>query len=188
MDNIKLYKKITLEIIQCLKDDKIEELEILFEKREKILQEEKNNKNFKDLMINIGIIDLDKTIKNLLNQNMIKIKLEIQKQKLSTITNNTYINNNQQKINIFSIFLSSMEKTASTTACSSPWRTISLLALPPRENPSASMIRDFPAPVSPVRIFKPFPKTTSDSCIRATFLMLIYSSINYAPYQLCIIR
>lgn len=101
MDNIKLYKKITLEIIQCLKDDKIEELEILFEKREKILQEEKNNKNFKDLMINIGIIDLDKTIKNLLNQNMIKIKLEIQKQKISTITNNTYINNNQQKINIF---------------------------------------------------------------------------------------
>ena len=101
MDNIKLYKKITLEIIQCLKDDKIEELEILFEKREKILQEEKNNKNFKDLMINIGIIDLDKTIKNLLNQNMIKIKLEIQKQKLSTITNNTYINNNQQKINTF---------------------------------------------------------------------------------------
>ena len=101
MDNIKLYKKITLEIIQCLKDDKIEELEILFEKREKILQEEKNNKNVKDLMINIGIIDLDKTIKNLLNQNMIKIKLEIQKQKLSTITNNTYINNNQQKINIF---------------------------------------------------------------------------------------
>lgn len=101
MDNIKLYKKITLEIIQCLKDDKIEELEILFEKREKILQEEKNNKNFKDLMINIGKIDLDKTIKNLLNQNMIKIKLEIQKQKLSTITNNTYINNNQQKINIF---------------------------------------------------------------------------------------
>ena len=101
MDNIKLYKKITLEIIQCLKDDKIEELEILFEKREKILQEEKNNKNFKDLMINIGIIDLDKTIKNLLNQNMIKIKLEIQKEKLSTITNNTYINNNQQKINIF---------------------------------------------------------------------------------------
>ena len=98
---ILLYKKITLEIIQCLKDDKIEELEILFEKREKILQEEKNNKNFKDLMINIGIIDLDKTIKNLLNQNMIKIKLEIQKQKLSTITNNTYINNNQQKINIF---------------------------------------------------------------------------------------
>ena len=101
MDNIKLYKKINLEIIQCLKYDKIEELEILFEKREKILQEEKNNKNFNDLLINIGIIDLDKTIKNLLNQNMIKIKLEIQKQKLSTITNNTYINNNQQKINIF---------------------------------------------------------------------------------------
>ena len=101
MDNIKLYKKITLEIIQCLKDDKIEELEILFEKREKILQEEKNNKNFKDLMINVGIIDLDKTIKELLHQNMIRTKLEIQKHRLSTITNNSYMNNNTQKINIF---------------------------------------------------------------------------------------
>ena len=101
MDNIKLYKQITLEIIQCLKDDKIEELDTLFEKREKILQQEKNNKNFKYSMINLGIIDLDKTIKDLLHQNMIKTQLEIQKHKLSTITNNTYINNNQQKINIF---------------------------------------------------------------------------------------
>ena len=51
-------------------------------------------------MINIGIIDLDKMIKELLHKNMIKTKLEIQNHKLSTITNNTYINN-QQKINIF---------------------------------------------------------------------------------------
>ena len=48
MDNIKLYKQITLEIIQCLKDDKIEELDTLFEKREKILQQEKNNKNLEN--------------------------------------------------------------------------------------------------------------------------------------------
>ena len=80
MDNVNLYKKITLEIIQCL---------------------EKDNKNFKKCMIELGIIDLDKTIKNLLHQNMIKTKLEIQKHKLSTVTNNCYMNNNQQKINIF---------------------------------------------------------------------------------------
>ena len=101
MDNVNLYKEITLQIIKCLKEDKIDDLEDLFESRQNILQKEIDNKNFKDSMINIGIIDLDKNIKNLLNQNMIKIKLEIQKQKLSTITNNTYINNNQQKINIF---------------------------------------------------------------------------------------
>lgn len=101
MDNVNLYKNITLEIIQCLKDDKLEVLEELFESRQNILEKEKGNKKFKESMINIGIIDLDKTIKDLLHQNMIKTKLEIQKHKLSTVTNNTYINNNQQKINIF---------------------------------------------------------------------------------------
>ncbi len=41
MDNIKLYKKITLEIIQCLKDDKIEELEILLKKEKKSYKKKK---------------------------------------------------------------------------------------------------------------------------------------------------
>jgi len=101
MDNVNLYKDITLEIIQCLKDDKLEQLEDLFESRQDILDEENDNKEFKESMINIGIIDLDKTIKELLHQNMIKTKLEIQKHKISTLTNNCYMNNNKQKINIF---------------------------------------------------------------------------------------
>jgi len=101
MDNVNLYKNITLEIIQCLKDDKLEQLEDLFESRQDILDEENDNKEFKESMINMGIIDLDKTIKDLLHQNMIKTKLEIQKHKISTLTNNCYMNNNKQKINIF---------------------------------------------------------------------------------------
>lgn len=101
MNNVNLYKEITLEIIKCLQEDKLEQLESLFESRENILDEEKDNKNFKESMIEFGIIDLDKTIKDLLHQNMIKTKLEIQKHRLSTVTNNTYMNNNQQKINIF---------------------------------------------------------------------------------------
>lgn len=101
MDNVNLYKEITLEIIQCLKDDKLELLEDLFERRQDILDKEKNNKEFKEYMIKVGIVDLDKSIKDLLHQNMIKTKLEIQRHKLSTVTNNTYINNSQKKINIF---------------------------------------------------------------------------------------
>ena len=101
MDNFNLYKEITLEIIQCLKDDKLEVLEGLFELRQDILDKEKNNKEFKEYMIKVGIVDLDKSIKDLLHQNMIKTKLEIQRHKLSTVTNNTYINNSQKKINIF---------------------------------------------------------------------------------------
>lgn len=101
MNNVNLYKEITLEIIKCLKEESIDNLDALFKRRENILDEEKDNKNFKESMINIGIIELDKTIKDLLHQNMIKTKLEIQKHRLSTVTNNTYMNNNQQKINIF---------------------------------------------------------------------------------------
>lgn len=101
MNNVNLYKEITLEIIKCLKEENIDNIDALFKRRENILDEEKDNKNFKESMINIGIIDLDKTIKDLLHQNMIKTKLEIQKHRLSTVTNNTYMNNNQQKINIF---------------------------------------------------------------------------------------
>ena len=101
MNNIDLYKKLTLEIIQCLKEDNIEQVDDLFKKRESILKEEKDNKTFKDSMINIGIIDLDKEIRVLLEQNMLKTKLEIQKHKISTITNNSYMNNTQEKINIF---------------------------------------------------------------------------------------
>ena len=101
MNNVDLYKKITLEIIQCLKEDNIDKVDDLFEKRENILKEEKDNKIFKDSMINIGIIDLDKEIRVLLEQNMLKTKLEIQNHKLSTITNNSYIINSQKKINIF---------------------------------------------------------------------------------------
>lgn len=96
MDNVNLYKEITLQIIKCLKEDKIDDLEDLFESRQNILQKEIDNKNFKDSMINIGIIDLDKNIKELLHQNMIKTKLEIKNHRLSTITNNIYINNSQK--------------------------------------------------------------------------------------------
>lgn len=101
MDNVKLYKEITLEIIKCLKEDNLEVLQELFDKRENILEVEKDNKEFKESMIRLGIIDLDNTIKKLLHQNMIKTKLEIQKHRLSTITNNSYMNTNTQKINIF---------------------------------------------------------------------------------------
>ena len=91
MENVNLYKEITLEIIKYLKENKLEQLEDLFEKRQNLLEEEKDNKEFKESMIELGIIDLDKTIKELLHQNMIKTKLEIQKHRLSTITNNSYI-------------------------------------------------------------------------------------------------
>ena len=101
MKNINLYKEITLDIIKCLKEDNIEDLENLFEKRQNILDEEFSNKDFKKSMIELGIIELDEVIKDLLNKNIIKTKLEIKKQKLSSVANNSYINFNKENLNIF---------------------------------------------------------------------------------------
>ena len=44
MENVNLYKEITLEIIKYLKENKLEQLEDLFEKRQNLLEEEKDNK------------------------------------------------------------------------------------------------------------------------------------------------
>ena len=53
MENVNLYKEITLKIINFLKDDKLEQLECLFESRQNILEVEKHNKEFKEAMIEL---------------------------------------------------------------------------------------------------------------------------------------
>ena len=60
-------------------------------------------------------------------------------------------------------------KTSSTSAYSAPVRIISLSALAPSATLIEPMIMDLPAPVSPVRIFRPSPKVTSISSIKARF-------------------
>ena len=67
MENIDLYKEITKTIIKCIEDDNISDLEIYFEKRQEILDKEQNNEKFRVSMVKLGIIELDKTIKELLN-------------------------------------------------------------------------------------------------------------------------
>lgn len=101
MDNIKLYKSISLDIIKLFENDKLEELEYLMNKREEILKEEINNKEFKKILIDEGILDIDSTIKSLLSKNIIKIKQEIREHNLSKRANNSYLYKNKEKINIF---------------------------------------------------------------------------------------
>lgn len=101
MNNCELYKTISLEIIKSLESEKVEKLEELMNKRDNILQEEENNKEFKDTMINEGILDIDLKIKELLSANIDKVKLEIREHKLSKRANNSYVYTSKQKINIF---------------------------------------------------------------------------------------
>lgn len=101
MNNCELYKTISLEIIKSLESKKVGQLEELMNKRDNILQEEENNKEFKDTMINEGILDIDLKIKELLNENIDKVKKEIREHKLSKQVNNSYVYTSKQKINIF---------------------------------------------------------------------------------------
>ena len=101
MNNCELYKTISLEIIKLLNSERVEKLETLMNKREFILKEEKNNKEFKDTMINENILDIDLKIKELLIENIDKVKLEIRNHELSKKANNSYADASNQKINIF---------------------------------------------------------------------------------------
>ena len=72
-------------------------------------------------------------------------------------------------------------KTASIRAELSPVRTTSLVARAPSTAPSASSRIDFPAPVSPVRTFRPSENWMLVSSIMAKFRMDSSSSIAGCP-------
>ncbi len=101
MENVNLYKKISLEIIEAINNDNIDILNELFDKRQNILNQEKNKEKLKKELINYGILDIDNNIKVLLSNNIDKIKDEIKEYKRSIQVNNSYIKNNKENLNIF---------------------------------------------------------------------------------------
>lgn len=101
MENVILYKKISLEIIEAINNDNIDILNELFDKRQNILNQEKNNEKLKEELIKDGILDIDNNIKVLLSNNIDKIKDEIKEYKRSIQVNNSYIKNNKENLNIF---------------------------------------------------------------------------------------
>lgn len=101
MNNIKLYKSISLDIIKLFENNRLEELENLINEREKILKKEINNKEFKETLIDEGIVDIDLYIKKLISENITKVKQEIREHKLSKQASDSYIYTNREKINIF---------------------------------------------------------------------------------------
>ena len=74
---------------------------------------------------------------------------------------------------------SSTEKVSSTRPFSAPFLKRSELYFPPRASPTEPSKIDFPAPVSPVNIFNPCPKSTSVSSIKAIFFTCRFCSIPF---------
>ncbi len=101
MENVNLYKKISLDIIEAINNDNIDILKELFDKRQYILDQEKDKEKLKEELIKCGILDIDNNIKILLSNNIDKIKDEIKEYKRSMQVNNSYIKNNKENLNIF---------------------------------------------------------------------------------------
>lgn len=102
----RLYKEISLQLITRLENEELDNIEKLLDNRQEILNQEilndeSNKKSFKDILVKQGILEIDNNISNLLNENIIKVKNEIREHKMSKQANNSYINFNKNKLNIF---------------------------------------------------------------------------------------
>lgn len=102
----RLYKEISLQLITRLENEELDTIDKLLDNRQEILNQEilsdeSNKKRFKDILVKQGILEIDNNISNLLNENIIKVKNEIREHKMSKQANNSYINFNKNKLNIF---------------------------------------------------------------------------------------
>lgn len=96
----KLYKDISIKIIDNLNKGELDNIEALLDERQ-VLLEEDSLLELKKILINDGILDIDKNIHKLLSENIDKVKCEIREHKRSERANNSYINFNKEKLNIF---------------------------------------------------------------------------------------
>ena len=92
MDNARLYKQISLAIINDIENNNIDILNELFEKRQNKL---------KDDLIKSEILEIDNKIKTLLIKEIEKTKSEIKEHRRSIMVNNSYIQNNKEILNLF---------------------------------------------------------------------------------------
>ncbi len=97
----KLYKGISIKIIDNLNKGELDDIESLLDERQALLEEENSLLELKKILINDGILDIDKNIHKLLSENIDKVKCEIREHKRSERANNSYINFNKEKLNIF---------------------------------------------------------------------------------------
>ena len=97
----KRYKQISLDIIEKLENNNAYDIEKLLDKRQQILDNVSDIKLFKKRLVEDGIIKIDEKIYTLIEEHIIKVKMEIMEHKKSKQANNSYINYNKKNLNIF---------------------------------------------------------------------------------------
>ena len=101
MNDLHVYKSISLEIVKALESSNLGLLDDLFNKRQSILDNLVDEKILKDNSIKYEILDIDNKINDLLSIEIEKTKHEIKEHKRSMAVNNSYLQNNRENLNIF---------------------------------------------------------------------------------------
>ena len=100
-DKIDLYKDISLQLLELLKNDQLDNIDERLEQREIILKNINNHDEFIKLATENGIVELEKQISNLFNTKVNEAKQELIDYRKSKEANNTYVNLSKEKLNIF---------------------------------------------------------------------------------------
>jgi hypothetical protein len=100
-DKTDLYKEVSLELLQLLKDEGLDNIDDKLEQRAVILEGIDNIDEFRKLASKDGIIEIDKKISDLFNIKLNGAKQEIIGYRKSKQANNNYANLSKEKLNIF---------------------------------------------------------------------------------------
>ncbi|WP_195937889.1 hypothetical protein [Romboutsia sp. 1001713B170131_170501_G6] len=100
-ESIKLYKNISLDIVNKLKSTSLINIGDLFDKRQEILSNVLDSEAFKIQMIDEGILEIDREIHTLLSNSIEKTKDEIKNHKLSNRVSTSYLSTKKENLNIF---------------------------------------------------------------------------------------
>lgn len=95
------YKDISLDIINKLKNKDIEEIDEFLDIRQNILDDVTNSKQFKEILFKENILEIDKSIKSLLKEQIESTKEEIKEHNRSKKASMSYINIAKENLNIF---------------------------------------------------------------------------------------
>jgi hypothetical protein len=98
-----LYKNLSIELLNLLKEDKFDEIDEILDKRSLLIGEihKKQQTEFKKLYIESDIFQIDKEIESIFEKEIGNLKDEIKTQKKIKQANYSYININKENVNIF---------------------------------------------------------------------------------------
>jgi hypothetical protein len=88
------FKNLTIELIECSEKEEYDNLEILFNKRDTLIQQmdklEYSKENFKELSYELQLMPLQQKLTLIINKSKTGIRLEIDKFATSKIANKSY--------------------------------------------------------------------------------------------------